>query len=118
MKKLLLLLTLVIGFLFPSGSFGQNLSPADTLLLNLEARTTKAESDLSFWKKLKINGWVQAQYQVADSLAAPSVAGGNFPTYSDNRFIIRRGRIKFTYEQSFAQYVLQIDVIEPTPTNP
>lgn len=46
------------------------------------------------------------------------MAGGNFQPYSNNRLILRRGRIKFTYEQSFAQYVLQFDVIDPTLTAP
>lgn len=90
----------------------------DSIISSLESRVSKAESDLSFWKKLKINGWVQAQYQQTDTVGAATVAGGGFQSNSDNRFILRRGRIKFTYEQSFAQYVLQFDVIDPTLTAP
>jgi hypothetical protein len=77
---------------------------------------THAENQLSFWNQLKINGWVHVQYQATDTLGAATVAGGNFPAYSDNRFILRRGRIRFTYEHWVAQYVLQVDVVEPTPS--
>lgn len=51
--------------------------------------------------------------KMIDSVGQNSVAGGNFLPYSDNRLMLRRGRIKFTYEHSWAQYVLQIDVIDP-----
>src|SRR5882672_6528745 len=100
MKKITLIITGITAFLMGNKALAQT---ADTMFQHLETRLTKAESDLSFWKKLKINGWVQAQYQVADTVGAASVAGGNFPANSNNRFILRRGRIKFTYEHSFAQ---------------
>lgn len=105
----------VLGF---SAATAQEVTFTDSNYQNLENRVSKAESDLSFWKKLKVNGWLQAQYQHVDTLGAQTVAGGNFAPASDNRFILRRGRIKFTYEQGFAQYVLQLDVIDPTLTAP
>jgi hypothetical protein len=49
-------------------------------------------------KKLKISGYVQAQYQKAESDGIESFAGGNFGTGIDNRFSIRRGRVKFTFD--------------------
>jgi hypothetical protein len=70
--------------------------------------------------KIKVSGYVQAQWQHADSVGAPSVAGGAFPTAakgtttfgsSDQRFLLRRGRLKTTYETPTSRYVLQIDVI-------
>lgn len=96
----------------------QDLTPVDSNFIYLEERVSKSEHDLSFWKKLKINGWVQAQYQHVDTLGAANVAGGAYSNYTDNRFMLRRGRIKFTYEQGFASYVLQFDVIDPTLTAP
>lgn len=105
----------VLGF---TTARAQEVTFTDSNFQDLENRVTKAESDLSFWKKLKVNGWIQAQYQQVDTLGAQTVAGGNFAPASDNRFILRRGRIKFTYEQTFAQYVLQIDVVDPTLTAP
>ena len=40
------------------------------------------------------------------------VSGGNFPSTTDNRFMIRRGRVKFTYDNEFSTYVLQLDATE------
>lgn len=99
-------------------SFAQESLNGDTLLESYVRTLNQVKSEVEFLKKIKINGWVQAQYQKADTLGATGVAGGNFPAGSDNRFILRRGRIKFTHENDYAQYVLQIDVVEPTPTNP
>src|SRR6185436_16536385 len=109
MPKLTLLIAFTLAFA-GQAVFAQDQQPADTMYQHLESWISKAENDLVFWKKLKINGWIQAQYQKIDTMGAQSVGGGNFPAYSDNRFILRRGRIKFTYDHSFAQYVLQIDV--------
>jgi len=91
---------------------------AQEVIPSVEERLTKAEGDLKFLKKLKVNGWFQGQYQITDTIGAATVAGGNFPAKSDNRLMIRRGRIKFTYEEKFASYVLQLDAVEPSPTNP
>ncbi|HLF14699.1 MAG TPA: porin [Bacteroidota bacterium] len=63
-------------------------------------------------KKLKISGYLQSQYQVAQTRGVSSVAGGNFPTNVRSRFSVRRGRIKFNYVNDLSQYVLQIDVTQ------
>jgi phosphate-selective porin len=63
-------------------------------------------------KKIKITGWVQAQYQVAESKGAANFDGGAFGPYSDSRFMIRRGRVKFTYTQKLSQFVMQINGTE------
>ncbi len=112
------LLTLIALILLSINAKSQETNFNDSNYSSLESRVSKAESDLSFWKKLKINGWVQAQYQQTDTVGASSVAGGNFQPNTDNRLMLRRGRIKFTYEQAWAQYVLQFDVIDPTLTAP
>jgi len=69
-------------------------------------------SEMIAAKKLKISGYVQAQYQKAESDGIESFAGGNFGTGIDNRFSIRRGRVKFVYDDQNAQAVLQIDISE------
>jgi hypothetical protein len=46
---------------------------------------------------LNISGYMQPQFQVAQSKGAPSYEGGNFSEFSDNRFMLRRARLKFDY---------------------
>lgn len=63
-------------------------------------------------KKIKISGYIQAQYQSADIDGAASFAGGNFSAGMHQRFGVKRGRVKFNYDNDLTQYVLQIDVTE------
>ena len=90
-------------------------SPLDTLTSHVAG----IRQELDVLKRLKISGYIQAQFQVADSMGQPSFAGGNFASGVDKRFAIRRGRIKFQYDApinekgfSTSQYVLQFDVTE------
>jgi phosphate-selective porin len=84
------------------------LSPFDTLAANGQ----KLNAAINTLQKLKISGYLQAQYQIADNPGIKSLAGGDFPEFSDTRFMVRRGRIKFTYEATLAKYVIQFDVSE------
>ena len=80
----------------------------DTIPASIE----KINSSIQVLKKLKISGYIQAQFQIADSTGIESFAGGNFTSGVDNRFSIRRGRVKFLYDNELSQYVLQFDVTE------
>jgi hypothetical protein len=84
------------------------LTPFDTVAANEQ----KLNAAVSALQKLKISGYLQAQYQIADEPGIKSFAGGDFPEFSDNRFMVRRGRIKFAYEAKLAKYVIQFDVSE------
>lgn len=48
-------------------------------------------------ENLHFSGYIQPQFQVAQQRGAPSYNGGNFSEFSDNRFMLRRARIKFDY---------------------
>jgi hypothetical protein len=72
----------------------------------------KIQSDLSIIGRLKVSGYIQSQFQLADTAGIESFAGGNFPSGIDNRFSVRRGRFKLAYDYSFSQYVIQVDVTE------
>ena len=110
-------ITPIITFLLCSMAlplFAQD-SPLDTLTSHVAG----IRQELDVLKRLKVNGYIQAQFQVADSMGQPSFAGGNFPAGIDKRFAIRRGRIKFQFDapvnekgNSTSQYVLQFDVTE------
>ena len=95
---------------FTSYSFKLNAQEAqETPLDTLTRAVSKLQEDLAILKKIKISGYIQAQFQVADSAGVPSFAGGNFGANVDKRFAVRRGRIKFTYDNRLTQYVLQFD---------
>lgn len=69
------------------------------------------QEDLASAKKLKISGYIQAQYQQADTAGIASMAGGDFKG-NDNRFKVRRGRVKMAYGSGLSKAVLQIDITE------
>ncbi|NTW48551.1 MAG: hypothetical protein HGB19_02225 [Chlorobiales bacterium] len=63
--------------------------------------------------KLKVSGYIQSQYQVGESANGfDSFAGGNFSANVKDRFLVRRGRVKFNYVTDLTQYVLQIDATQ------
>jgi hypothetical protein len=82
--------------------------------------TTDA-SDKGLWAvysktdHLQISGYFQPQFQAAQSKGAKNFSGGDFAANSNNRFMIRRGRIRFDYSHfnhdglPQAQVVFQFD---------
>lgn len=86
--------------------------------VSTETDTSKLErnglhSDKQDLHKLNISGYVQAQYQRIDSAGADSFSGGSFDEGVNQRFMVRRGRIKFTYRAgNLSRYVMQFDVTE------
>ena len=83
-------------------------TPFDTLANYVQ----KMNTNLAGLQKLKVSGYIQFQYQKADSMGAKSFAGGDFDSKLDNRFSVRRGRVKFAYAGTLSNYVLQFDVTE------
>lgn len=67
---------------------------------------------------IRISGYMQPQYQVASEKGIDSYAGGDFPQHVNNRFMLRRGRIRFDYEgytdnnKPSLQFVFQFDGTE------
>ncbi|MCU7548290.1 porin [Chitinophagaceae bacterium LB-8] len=52
---------------------------------------------LSRMKNLYFSGYIQPQYQVAQKEGAPYFGGADFSEFSDNRFMLRRARVKIDY---------------------
>ncbi len=73
----------------------------------LETKTT-----VDALKKIKLSGYIQTQFQTAESAGQASFAGGNFGPNVKQRFAVRRGRMKVAYDNDLTQYVLQIDVTQ------
>lgn len=63
--------------------------------------------------KLKVGGYIQAQYQYADTngSAAGGFAGGGFPANSNQRLQLRRVRLKTTYDAGTSQYVMEFEAV-------
>lgn len=83
----------------------------------LYTRTDALQHDMDGLKKLKFTGYVQAQYQIADTNGAygNSFAGGTWDDNTNNRFHLRRSRLKATYENNdqfgnnITQIVMQVE---------
>lgn len=81
-------------------------------------RTNSLMDDVGLIKKLKITGYLQLQYQLADTAGAQgnSFAGGTFDANVNNRFLLRRSRIKTSYDNNdefgntITQIVMQMDL--------
>jgi hypothetical protein len=108
-------LYLLIAMVVPTLMFAQQPTNPDTLKKEID----QVKKDLSVLKRLKISGYIQPQFQVADSAGQPSFAGGNFASGVDYRFMIRRGRLKVQYTTpvnekgiSTSTFVLQFDATE------
>jgi hypothetical protein len=76
---------------------------------SLKQAVSEINKTVEVLKRIKVTGWVQAQYQWAEEKGAANFDGGNFSKYSDQRFMIRRGRVKFTYTHNLSQFVLQLN---------
>ena len=70
------------------------------------------------FENIRISGYIQPQYEIAQADGAQSYAGGNFSQYSRSRFMLRRARIRIDYlllsKEKFpkALFVFQIDGTE------
>ncbi|MBN1306543.1 MAG: hypothetical protein JXA18_01400 [Chitinispirillaceae bacterium] len=88
----------------------EKLAELDGKLAGMEESYLETKSTVGKLAKLKISGYVQAQFQVAETLGVQtSKAGSKFDTDNQSKFFVRRGRIKFNYNNGLSQYVLQFD---------
>lgn len=99
---------LIIGIAAISGSAFAQTSKLDSLAKEV-SQLKKQTSGLA---NLKVSGYIQAQYQVADTMGAKTFNGGNFADEVDNRISVRRARLKIGYDMSFGSAVLLLDATE------
>lgn len=89
-----------------------------TRLDTLEARVNKMDKLMGILRDFRLSGYVQLQYQHADTVGAAGYDGGDFAPNTDNRFSVRRGRIKIGYEHEspkgfkMVEAVFQMDMSE------
>jgi hypothetical protein len=117
MHKMVLSSLMLLGFALHA-------QEKDTTLYDLQKKVTevKEQADglneqllaltpvVDMLKKIKISGYIQSQFQVADGDGIGSFSGGNFAAGVHSRYQVRRGRVKVNYDNDLTQYVLQIDV--------
>ncbi len=101
----------------PSKALSAQDSTVQALSARIEAlqqKVDKVDGDMAKQKKFKVSGYIQAQYQNGQEAAALKVGDkiNEDLTSSYNRFGIRRGRIKFSYEEGIALGVFQLDITE------
>jgi len=119
------LLTLVFAFALQGFLFAQDEQDSAAAVLEEKLTEVKGSVDginetvlemksvVDALKKIKISGYIQAQFQSAEIDGANSAfQGGVFPSGMHNRFMVRRGRLKVMYDNDLSQYVLQIDATE------
>ena len=58
---------------------------------------------------IKITGYLQAQFQKAQSAGISTWSGGDFDENANSRFIIRRGRLKIYRVDKYSSIVFQLD---------
>lgn len=62
--------------------------------------------------EIAITGYLQTQFQKAQSPGISSFSGGDFSKNSDSRFMIRRGRLKIDRADKYSSIVFQIDATQ------
>lgn len=76
---------------------------------------------ISIYKRydhLRIGGYMQPQFQAANAKGIDSYSGGDFGAQANNRFMLRRGRVRFDYahfndlDQPTVQFAFQFDGTE------
>jgi hypothetical protein len=95
MRKLsVVLMLLVLGLVFnvtaQEVSTDEKIKEVDEKVNGLTERLTTAENDLFKLTKIKVSGYIQAQYNYLDTKSAEAT--------TNNYFMLRRARVKFTYE--------------------
>lgn len=90
----LLICSVVVVCFSKTGSSQRYLTDYDSTLF---IRDT-VRSVIRRMENLSFSGYIQPQFQVAQSKGAPSYNGGNFSEFSNSRFMLRRARIKLDYQ--------------------
>ena len=105
------ILTVYCCLLLATVSFAQDVEL--TPIEELEYKTQAIDESLRVLQKFKVSGYIQTQYQWGEKDASLKVGSSNGNRdESFDRFGIRRGRIKFIYEDGIASGVFQLDMTE------
>jgi hypothetical protein len=110
-----------LGFIFLSIVSTQT-TQSQFLMDMIDTTKEMGKGILNIYKnfdRLKMSGYIQPQFQFASAEGISSFEGGDFAPHVNNRFSLRRGRIRFDYvhfsqkpQNPTVQIVLQFDGTE------
>lgn len=115
MKQILITLCLIILFIFSKTTHAQ------FLMDNLDTSKTVSKGILNIYQKndlLRIGAYLQPQFQVASANGVSSFEGTDFAPNVNNRFMMRRSRLRIDYmhysnsKEPGIQIVFQFDANE------
>ncbi|MCW3092060.1 MAG: phosphate-selective porin [Ferruginibacter sp.] len=114
LRKLLLFLAVTLS--------SSHLLQAQYLMDMVDTTTEMGKGMLSLYNRfdnIVLTGYIQPQFQVAESKGAKGFAGGDFAANSNSRFMLRRARVRFDYIHfpkigtgPSLQFVFQFDATE------
>ena len=117
MKKIILQFLLFSAFIGKAqvsiDSLKESIDAHSMKFEGLDERLAASDADLAKLTKIKVSGYIQAQYDMYDTWTAAGAHGVSTSTGSasvTNSFFLRRARIKFSYEAADGvKFVLQPD---------
>ena len=105
-----------LSFLFLLGSaFAQEMAKKSTIerIEKLEQESETQSEEIEQFQKFKVSAYIQTQFQYGEKDASLKVGSSNENKDKPfNRIGIRRGRIKFIYEEKIISGVFQLDITE------
>lgn len=116
-----LLLSFRRTFLLAALLFFAQVTSAQFLMDMIDTTKSLGKGMLNLYNRfdhIRITGYVQPQFQLAQQKGAKSFNGGDFAPLSNNRFMLRRSRIRFDYvrtnkqNQASMQFAFQFDATE------
>ncbi|MBA2498592.1 MAG: porin [Chitinophagaceae bacterium] len=94
MKVVVKIVWLCVFFQFAFKADAQRyLTDLDTSIFNRDTVSRVVKR----FENLYVSGYMQPQFQAAQRKGTPAYGGNSFQEFSDNRFMLRRARIKFDY---------------------
>lgn len=84
---------------------------AQTVTDSLNVKVNKLQKFIEVLRKFRFSGYIQMQYQHADTAGAPGYSGGDFAPASNNRFMLRRARLRIAFEHETAKGIRLIETV-------
>lgn len=91
------LFSLFLGLFTTLSTAVQAQAPTNGTNASDSIRISKIEQAIKRFNGITITGFMEPEFQVGQSKGEASFAGGNFNATSNNRFLIRRGRLRTIY---------------------